>query len=112
MCVVSGDASVILGQHVSPASVSQVLYTPPPRCFTLSPEQSFDTLIGYRTGNGVRMPTVLPTVGRRVPTKTPGLGPLRPSIGNTLGINTLFSVHYRGTSFIRNSAPLGPYSRP
>ena len=26
------------------------------------------------------MPTVLPTVGRRAPTKTPGLGPLRPTV--------------------------------
>jgi hypothetical protein len=32
--------------------------------------------------------------GRRPPRKFPCLGPLRPTVGSTLGITTLFSVHY------------------
>ena len=34
-----------------------------------------------------------------------------PTAGNTIGITTSFPVHYRGSSFIRNCALLGPYSR-
>ena len=37
------------------------------------------------TQNGVVMPTVLPTVGRRTPTMIPGLGLLRPTVGNIAG---------------------------
>ena len=40
------------------------------------------------------MPTVLPTVGRRAPAKKTGLGPLRPTVGNTVGITTPLSVRY------------------
>ena len=50
--------------------------------------------IGCWTGNGVVIPTVLPTVGRRAPTKKTGLGPLRPTVGNTFGITTPFSIRY------------------
>ena len=38
------------------------------------------------------MPTVLPSEGRRA--KTPGLGSLRPTVGNTVGTTTPFSARY------------------
>ena len=40
------------------------------------------------------MLTALPTVGRRDPTKTAGLGPVRPTVGSTVGITTSFSSRY------------------
>jgi len=46
----------------------------------------------HRTGNGVVVPTALPEVGRRAPSTTLGLGPLRPTAGNTVGIATPISV--------------------
>ena len=39
------------------------------------------------------MPTVLPTVGHRGPRPGVFLGALRPTLGNTVGITTPFSVH-------------------
>jgi len=38
------------------------------------------------------MPTVLPTVGHRAPTKDLGVGPLRHTAGNTVGKTTPFSA--------------------
>ena len=38
----------------------------------------------------VAKPTVLPTVGRRAPTKKLGLGALGPTVGNTVGSTTYF----------------------
>ena len=40
------------------------------------------------------MPTVVPTVGRRAPTKNLGLGLLRPTEDNTVGITAPYSVYY------------------
>ena len=40
------------------------------------------------------MPTVLPTVGRRDPKKTPGMWPLRLAVGITVGMTTPFPVRY------------------
>ena len=42
----------------------------------------------------VVVPTTLAREGRRAPTKTPGPGPLRPTVGNTIGRTTPLSVRY------------------
>ena len=44
--------------------------------------------------NGLVMLTVLPTVGGKAPTKNPGLGRLRPTVGKIVGITTPFSTNY------------------
>ena len=46
--------------------------------------------IGYRTENGVVMPTVLPTLGRRGPGPGVFVGALRPTKVNTVGTTTAF----------------------
>jgi len=48
--------------------------------------------MGQWTEDRVFMPAVLSTVDCRAPTKDPGVGPLQPTVGNTVGVNAPLSV--------------------
>jgi hypothetical protein len=53
---------------------------------------------------------LLPTVGCRDPRETPGLGPLRPTLGYAVDITTPFSVHYPTQGQVVHRAVVDPDS--